>query len=135
MPETDRHILLATDGSRYAEAACQRAIALALAQKARLTVLYVAQQESSAPLTGDQATAELSGRVVEFEEWAKVAGLRRVQSLVTSGLAYSRILQTAERLDIDLIVLGAAGISATAGLGEVASHVVKFANCSVLIVR
>jgi nucleotide-binding universal stress UspA family protein len=55
--------------------------------------------------------------------------------MVTSGLAYSRILQTAERLDIDLIVLGAIGSSASAGLGEVASHVVKFANCSVLIVR
>jgi nucleotide-binding universal stress UspA family protein len=130
-----RHILLATDGSPAADLACQRAVTLAVSQKARLTVLHVAQQELSAPATGDQATAEWSGRTAEFEARAKAAGVRRVQGMVTSGLAYSRILQTAERLDIDLIVLGAIGSSASAGLGEVASHVVKFANCSVLIVR
>jgi nucleotide-binding universal stress UspA family protein len=111
---------------------------LALHHRARLSLLHIAQQSPNVAGSADEVNAlrrQLAGRLDEFEGAAKEAGVKRVHQSTSSGLAYSRILQFAESQEIDLIVLGAVGAGGASGLGEVATHVSKFANCTVVIVR
>jgi len=133
------NILVATDGSALAESAFRCALELANQSKARLTILTVVQPGTDRPGNVDDISrmkSDLAGRIEEFRAVAEESGIRRVHTAVDSGLAYSRILDRAERDDIDLIVLGARGWSGVgAGLGDVASHVAKFATCTVLVVR
>jgi len=130
-----KHILLATDGANSARHAFQTAVHLALALKARLTVLSVVEhgrgvfEEHAEP-------DDLAGGCDEFRHEAEEAGIRVVRTLVESGLAYSRVLDVATRECADLIVLGARGLGRhDSPLGETAAQVVKFATCPVLIVR
>jgi nucleotide-binding universal stress UspA family protein len=138
MSDLVKHILFPTDGSQKAEAAFQQALDLALHHRARLSLLHIAQHGTATAGSAAEVDAlrrELAGMLDEFESAAKDAGVKRVQRSTSSGLAYSRILQFAESQDIDLIVLGAVGAGGASGLGDVATHVSKFANCTVLIVR
>ncbi len=138
MTET-RHILLATDGSPSSERAFQRALELAVALKARLSILSVSELESG---PGGQVEdtekmrRELAGQVEEFCQEARERGARRVEGHQDAGLPYSRILGLVERDDVDLLVLGANGWrSLPPELGSVTRHVAKFATCAVLVVR
>ncbi len=138
MSDLVKHILLPTDGSAGAEAAFRQALDLALHHRAKLSLLHVAQHGPSTAGSADEVEElrrQLAGRLDEFENAAREAGVKRVQQNSSSGLAYSRILQFADSHDIDLIVLGANGAAETPGLGDVTTHVSKFANCTVLIVR
>lgn len=138
MTDLVRHILLATDGSDCATRAFEQALDLALHHRSRLSLLFVAQHGPASSGRADDVGSlrrQLAGRVEEFEAAARAAGAKRVHQLTASGLAYSKILQCAESREVDLIVLGASGTGGTSGLGEVATHVAKFANCSILIVR
>jgi nucleotide-binding universal stress UspA family protein len=56
---------------------------------------------------------------------------------VRIGVPYEEILNEAEKVGPDLIVLGGKGVSALARmvLGTTASQVVRFAQCSVLVAR
>ncbi len=138
MSDLVKHILLATDGSDVAASAFAQALDLALHHRARLSLVHVAQQEPATARRADNLAEyrhQLAGRLEEFEASARAAGVKRIQHFTFSGLAYSQILQCADSEDIDLIVLGASGTGGSSGMGEVATHVAKFANCSVLIIR
>lgn len=138
MSDLVKHILLATDGSDGAARAFRQALDLALHNRARLTLVHVAEHESVAAGQAsdvDEFRRHLAGRLEEFEVAAREAGVRRVQQITFSGLAYSQILRCADSQDVDLIVLGASGTGSVSGMGEVATHVAKFANCSVMIIR
>ncbi|MBM4353448.1 MAG: universal stress protein [Deltaproteobacteria bacterium] len=127
------HILLATDGSRDAREAFRTAMRLALAVRARLTLLSVVEHAGS-----DQPgePEDLAGGCEAFRREALEAGVRSVRTLVESGLAYSRILSVATRECADLIVVGARGLGRhDSPLGDTAEQVAKFATCPVLIVR
>jgi nucleotide-binding universal stress UspA family protein len=130
-----KHILLATDGSHGARQAFLGALSLALALKARLTLLSVVEHADDA----DDACLgreDLAGGCEDFRKQAQEAGVRVVRVLVESGLAYSRILAAATREGSDLIVLGAHGLGRhDSPLGDTAAQVAKFATCPVLIVR
>jgi nucleotide-binding universal stress UspA family protein len=134
-----KRILLATDGSAGAERAFRWAMKLALTHKAELLILAVVEMDQGRAVgSREVASAKdlLSGRAEEFEAVARAAGVGDLRRLTEVGLAYSRILDRARREDADLIVIGARGYSGEeAGLGEVSSHVVEFANVSVLVVR
>ena len=63
-------------------------------------------------------------------------GAGRVGSAVRQGGIYHEILEEAKEFGTDLIVMSShrAGVR-TYFLGSVAGHVVRYANCSVLVVR
>ena len=131
-------ILFATDGSDCAGKAFDTALDLATRYKSELIIVNVAEREDARPATNDDLARlrkNLAGRVEEFAQIARDKGCRRVRTVQTSGLPYSRILDTVDRDEPALIVVGATGWNADAGLGEVASHVSKFARCAVLIIR
>jgi nucleotide-binding universal stress UspA family protein len=142
-------ILLATDGSRFSEAAC-RAIASQLrTQETEVLVLEVVEPLvfSNPPQMAAGYAPEMAARLQEQVKQAKdsvasaakqlqsagfKAGSRVVESEIRSG-----ILDVAAEWKADLIVLGSHGKKGLRKflLGSVTEFVARHAACSVLIVR
>jgi nucleotide-binding universal stress UspA family protein len=137
-------ILAAIDQSTYAENVLAKAIDLAKREEAELTILSVVE-----PSFAD--AAEIGAQQVIFEQFRKNAEeiVNQAQqkaknqgvaakTLVLEGTSVaSRIVQHAEQHGVDLIVMGHKGRSAIERflVGSVASRVVTYAPCSVLVVR
>ena len=63
-------------------------------------------------------------------------GAGRVTSVVRQGGIYNEVLEEAKEYKADLIVMSSHRVGMrTYFLGSVAGHVVRYANCSVLVVR
>jgi nucleotide-binding universal stress UspA family protein len=63
-------------------------------------------------------------------------GTGRVTSVVRQGGIYHEVLEEAKEYKADLIVMSSHRVGVrTYFLGSVAGHVVRYANCSVLVVR
>jgi nucleotide-binding universal stress UspA family protein len=63
-------------------------------------------------------------------------GSERVSSVARQGGTYQEILEEAKEFQADLIVMSSHRVGVrTYFLGSVAGHVVRYANCSVLVVR
>ena len=63
-------------------------------------------------------------------------GAGQVSSAVRQGGTYQEILEEAKNFQADLIVMSSHRVGVrTYFLGSVAGHVVRYANCSVLVVR
>ena len=63
-------------------------------------------------------------------------GTSRISSVVRQGGAYQEILQEAKEFHADLIVMSSHRVGMrTYFLGSVAGHVVRYAACSVMVVR
>ncbi len=62
--------------------------------------------------------------------------LGKVTSVVRQGGTYQEILEEAKEIGADLIVMSSHRVGArTYFLGSVAGHVVRYAHCSVMVVR
>lgn len=126
-------VLLATDGSAHSRAAARYLARLPLPTGARVHVLTV-----------DDRSLVPQGEARDY--WASSAVDVAVQELAASGVTslpaiefgypQRKILATAARLDIDLIVTGARGLGGFSGLvlGSVSRAVSEAARCSVLVV-
>jgi nucleotide-binding universal stress UspA family protein len=141
-----RHILAPTDFSEYSKKAV--AFALELAQKfgAKLSILHVIElppypiegyvpPSLSATFLEDmerQAAQDLA-QVIPEAEGAKI----EVARLVIVGTPYSKIIETAEAEQVDLIVMATAGRTGFSHLvlGSIAERVVRTATCPVLTIR
>ena len=142
---TAKHILVPTDFSEYADYALDYAIELAKTLQARLTVLYVLHLSSLA--LGDAPPAVLDDTLKAMETNAQQRtqmALARVQqaglqgeSAIVEGIPFQTIIETAERRDVDLIVMGTHGRTGLthALMGSVAERVVRLAPCPVLVTR
>jgi nucleotide-binding universal stress UspA family protein len=142
-------ILLATDGSKFSEAAIQ-AVATTIATK-NSEVLVVQAVEPFLYSTPPQMAAgyapELAEKREEQMKEAKASVAATAKTLQTAGFAVktrvveadarSAILDVAEESRADLIVLGSHGRRGLQKflLGSVAESVARHARCSVLIVR
>ena len=141
-------IVVGTDGSATAGSAVSHAIALALRSRARLHIVSVyeppAERLASGPThvpddvqwsVGPRAEVlELLGRA---EAEVRAAGLAEVETFARQGDAAEAILDVAEELGADLIVVGHKGMTGADRflLGSVPNRVSHHAPCSVLIVR
>jgi nucleotide-binding universal stress UspA family protein len=124
-------VLLADDGSKYAEPARRFALMLADAVGARLTVVYVREPVESA--------AEAERKLRPTLAAASAAGLR-CEGIVEPPVGVTnpgrRILAAAKRRRADVIVLGARGAGMVRKLlGSVSSYVVSRARTSVCVIR
>lgn len=137
-----RRILLATDGSRYAELAEGHALALARDTGAVLTGVYVVDSHLAFGLGihKDEALAEMRAegrRALEaFSERAAAAGVEHAVAL-GEGRPGQVILHEAETLPADLIVIGSQGQGALGDLllGSVSQYVLHHARVPVCVVR
>lgn len=142
-------ILLATDGSKYSEAAT-RVVATTIAAK-NAEVLIVQAVEpflySTPPQMAPGYAPELAGKREEQMKEAKASVAATAKALQAAGFAVNTrvveadprtaILDVAEESRVDLIVLGSQGRRGLQRflLGSVAESVARHARCSVLIVR
>lgn len=153
-------ILLAIDGSKPSMDAAEDAIEIAKNNKSQLIVLhvidlykyhYLLSSTVLAPTFGSQRFDEDKKKA---EEWIKTVKEKYVQSnAVNNGDADAKNLETeiiegktsvaativdyAESKNVDLIVIGSRGVTGFKKMlvGSVTSDVVKYAHCSVLVIR
>jgi nucleotide-binding universal stress UspA family protein len=127
----EKHILLATDGSPYSEAAAR--VAGHLAKQAGLPISVVSVVTSSHSEERRKAAEQaVAGKV----ERLKGLGLQ-VEGRVVEGRPDEAIVKAAEEAGADLIVVGSHGRTGLKRilLGSVAERVIGNANCPVLVVK
>jgi nucleotide-binding universal stress UspA family protein len=142
-----RRILYATDFSPASGAAFRRAVELARADRAALTIAHVYSavipvmgEGFAPPQLYDTIVADVRARA-ERELGRLVRGARktgiRVKGLLLEGVPHDRIVRAARSTRADLVVLGTHGRTGLGRffLGSVASRVVTLAPCPVLTVR
>ena len=116
-------ILVGTDGSKTAARAVERAVEVAKATGASLTILTVGDNESRARTTAEEAASKHAGSGVAID-------VRTAR-----GDAPSAIVEMSE--GYDLLVLGNKGMTGVSRfvLGSVPNKVSHHVPCSLLIVR
>jgi nucleotide-binding universal stress UspA family protein len=139
--ETISRILIAVDGSRYAEKAFE--YGLYLAKKCRCALLIVHVIEEFATV-GHSISKELKHQdqvmLQQYESRAKQFSdsIAAINAIETSGNDVAEeILKLADKEGIDTIVLGSRGTKAIGDfrIGSISYKVSHYANCTVIIVR
>jgi nucleotide-binding universal stress UspA family protein len=140
------HILVATDGSQHADKAV--ALALEMAGSARLTALLVVPDYGMAEFS--EATLGSGTDLHHLRTKLAAEGRRKLDEVLTrhgeraarvervvqvSDYAYQEIVDTAERLHCDLIVMGSRGRGALSAmlLGSHTQRVLTLAKAPVLV--
>ena len=135
-----RTILLATDLTAASREATERAVELASRLEARLLIVNVLEKRR---LSGggshervDQARSERESMLVNVVRSAREAGAT-AEFLVWEGDPGDSIAAAAEAEHADIVVVGTRGRSGAERmlLGSVSDHVVRHADCPVLVVR
>jgi len=140
-----RGILIATDGSRCAEAASRQAVAIAKSCGAPLTVVSVLHDEAmpSDFLTLKQresiskkALSDAEKCVQDVKDLAGKEGVK-AEGLIMTGSPSEAVIKAAEDKKADLIVMGSHGRTGIERLlmGSVTERVVNLASKAVLIVK
>jgi len=138
-------ILVATDGSRGANRAVIAAAQLAKATGAELSILTVGDNYSNQNLRqlirgeGDigEALELLSNQILDqARKRATRIGAANIKLRASWGDAAKVIIETAQREDVDIIVIGRRGRGRLAGLllGSVSQKIASLAPCMVMIV-
>jgi len=145
-------ILLAVDGSRYSEAAVDLVGALRIRRKADATILTVIPEhvflgghnlvdllERFDSLKAQVRKAEDERASELLAKLSKSLGTRglKVETLLHRGSPADEIIKTCRSIPADLVLVGFKGTSDTPEflLGSVAHKVIKYAPCSVLVVK
>jgi nucleotide-binding universal stress UspA family protein len=136
-------ILVAIDGSEASMDAADYAISMSKVYDAELYALHVIRADVD--LFGQHETSEFMTRMrSEGEKYLNKVKFNanekniQIKTEMISSIDIARgIVDYAEENNIDLIVVGTRGISGFKKLllGSVASHVVTYAHCPVLVVK
>jgi len=139
-----RRILAATDFTAASTPALKQALKLAKQNHAELLIAHSSTEPASLSfMSADsydawekQCRTDAEKNIGALIQKARKEGVK-AHMLELSGLADDAIMEAAERLGVDLIVLGTHGRRGVARflLGSVASQVVARARCPVLTVR
>lgn len=150
---TIRKILVAVDGSKAALNAGNQAIDLAKKHQAELTALYVIPSDIRYDYLEDVDTARLPGPLKGTVMSAMEGGQKYVDAVkqkasetnisvrtdvvISSTSVVKTIVEYAEGKKMDLLVIGSKGMSGIKRmlLGSIASGVVTYAHCPVLVVK
>jgi nucleotide-binding universal stress UspA family protein len=142
-----KSIILATDGSEFAEKATAHAIAIAKATGARISVVYVRPAVENLVVEGvviqipAEQRKEMAARIEKLLD--KVSGACKAAGVTASGeqiqnaQPWRGIIEHAEKTKADLIVMashGRRGVSKLL-LGSEAQQVVTHSHVPVLVVR
>ena len=124
-----------------ARPALDKAVALAKSSGGRLRLIYVASLLPAAYMEFMPAEFDDEQQKIGEESLAALAKeialpRDRVSTVVSVGSVYNDVLEEAERMGADLIVVGShRPTMATYLIGSNAARIVRHATCSVLVVR
>jgi nucleotide-binding universal stress UspA family protein len=123
-----RNIILATDGSKYSEAAASEAIGIAKRCGTYLIVISTASSEAE--------IASAKDNVNKVSEAAEKEGVKTTP-VIAKGKPYEAIIETSKQKKADLIVVGSHGRTGLARLlmGSVTERVIGHTEVAVLVVK
>ncbi|MEL3972593.1 universal stress protein [Rossellomorea oryzaecorticis] len=139
-----QNILVAVDGSKEAEWAFEKAIAIAKRNDATLSLIHVIDTRSFAAIesydrtVGERAINYAEELLQEYKAEAAEAGVSKVKTYVEYGSPKVIIPREANKnISADLIICGATGLNAVERflIGSVSEHITRAAHCDVLVVR
>ncbi len=121
-------ILIASDGSPYGYAAWDEAVFITKRVGCDLTAVSVARDESKIQIAKDI--------VQRLKKEADLQGVT-LETLVYQGRPYLSIIEAAKEKQVDLIVMGALGMTELSSvlMGSVTERVIAYAPCAVLVVK
>lgn len=142
-------VMVAIDGSETAELAFKKAVNIVKRNQGTLIITHVVDTRSvtifpqyDRPIDYSQFlnnSTEAADRTLElYREWATTHGLTDIETVLRNGSPRTELSDTLpNELNIDLLILGATGLSAIerAFVGSVSQHVIRNAPCDVLVVR
>jgi len=131
-PFTIDRVLLATDLSATSEPALRCATALARRFNADLYLLHVVPAPSGASPATDAAAQEAAVAMRRLRQQVLAAQDKFATTAILTGDPIARILQKAEDIQADLIVMGTS--ARCPRLGGLTDTVVRKASCPVLTV-
>ncbi|MFC4771999.1 universal stress protein [Enterococcus hermanniensis] len=145
MVDEYKNILVAVDGSAQSKKAFDEAINIAKRNKGTLVLATVIDTTSFSGTTGGnsiplmQEVHEKAQNIINELEHHRVAEEHEVHlsSHIIAGNPKRELIELAEKLDTDLIVMGATGLGALSLLlvGSTTAYVVNQAPCNVMVVK
>lgn len=142
-----KHILVPVDGSSTSHLAVEKAIGLAKAFGSRVSSIFVIDPY---PFTGvgtdfaygqaeylSAATAEANAAIKDAKATFDAAGISVETSVIEAHAAWRGVVQAAESMQADLIVMGSHGRSGLEKLvlGSVTQAVLSHTRLPVMVVR
>lgn len=144
MEMTYKNIMIAVDGSDQADLAFRKGLEMAKRHKATLYLIHVVD---TSPYRGieiydmhftKKMLKQAESLLDEYKTKAEQEGIENIQTIVKEGSPKTVITKSVTpRLNIDIIICGAKGVNAVERIfmGSVSEHIVRHANCDVLVVR
>ncbi|EEX24035.1 universal stress family protein [Lactobacillus jensenii 115-3-CHN] len=138
------HIQIAVDGSKEADLAFSKAVAIAKRNNANLEILHVIDTRSFQNVSSfdsamvEQVSADAKKKLEEYYDRAVKAGIKNVHYSIEFGSPKTIIAhEFPQKHQTDLIVLGATGLNAVERLliGSVTEYVTRTADCDVIVIR
>ncbi len=145
-----KNILVPLDGSEYSIKALEYAGIMAKGFNSKLIALYILPSSIRYNLPSNEENSEfnsefnqiIQGSYIEAQNWLKDMAKKIDIEIVTEVIIakesiVSEIIQFGELRSIDLIIMGTRGRTGFKKLllGSVASGVVTYAHCPVLVIR
>ncbi|MCU4183914.1 universal stress protein [Acidiferrimicrobium sp. IK] len=142
-------IVVGTDGSPTASEAVTRAAELAVQSGAKLVIVSAYRPVDRARLEAERASApadiayvinpeeDVAAHLEAATELANAAGVAEVRTLPVDAAPAEALLDAAEQVGADLIVVGSQGMAGAKRflLGSVPNRISHHAPCDVLIVK
>lgn len=135
-----KSVLLATDGSKFSEAASERAIEIAQEHGGELKVVSVVDTADNilneVPGNLDRMSKHAEENIESVRQKAKPFDIK-VEGFIRSGHPHLEIVKLAKELKIDVLCMGTHGRTGLNRLlmGSVTEQVLEDAPCSVLVVK
>jgi nucleotide-binding universal stress UspA family protein len=141
----DKNILVATDGSKFSDAAVKEAINVAKAYGSKLYCMSVIEMHldhypdflNLAPNVIEEKKKELTVYLKGIREQAAGDNVQCEVIIKEGNEPYELIINEAEKVQAGLIVVGSHGRTGLEKLlmGSVAERIIGHAKCSVLVVK
>jgi len=139
-------IIVGVDGSKYAEAALDKAIEFAKIQESNLGIIFIygtpevyGRLPQIIPQVPKAVSSIIEPLLKKYEEKAKSAGVKDVKAKIVEvwGGEAAGLINYADKHNCKLLVIGTRGLTGLKRtlLGSVAEFVLKNSGCDVLAVR
>jgi nucleotide-binding universal stress UspA family protein len=131
-------ILVAIDGSKYAERAFEHACELSIMKNIPIIIINVVEEYTT---TGHSILRELkkssTEMLREYKSRAESIGIQKPSTIHSVGNAVEEILKIANRKYVDTLVIGSRGKYGTSEdmLGGTSYKLIHYSKCTVTIVR
>ncbi|MBF0328112.1 MAG: universal stress protein [Nitrospirae bacterium] len=136
-------ILVAHDGSKSSDKALKKAVEMSVSMSGALTVVSVVPELYLTQLTDvdrnriAKALTEETGDALEKIRKSLAGRSIDVKTVIRQGDPAEKILETAQKMKVDLIITGSHGRHGAKKflLGSVSAKVVDYSKCPVMVVK